>query len=63
MAAQASARTVLASGGAILSLPLLLGKLADLFSMKPAFLVVPVLIIIAFGLNLIVAREMDKQKT
>jgi fucose permease len=62
MSAQASARTVLASGAAILSLPLLLGKLADLFSMKPAFLVVPVLIVIALGLNLIVAREMDKQK-
>ena len=39
-----------------------LGKLADLFGMKSAFLVVPVLIVIAFGINLVVAREMDKQK-
>lgn len=62
MGAKASARIVLASGGAILLLPLLLGKLADLFGMKPAFLVVPVLIVLALGLNQIVAREMDKKK-
>ncbi|MBI9050554.1 MAG: MFS transporter [Anaerolineaceae bacterium] len=61
LAAQASARSVLSSGGAILSLPLLLGGLADLFGMKPAFLVVPMLIALAFGLNLIVAREIDKK--
>jgi fucose permease len=62
IAAQASARTVLSSGAAILLLPLLLGKLADLFGMKSAFLVVPVLIALALISNLIVARVMDKQK-
>ena len=62
MAAQASSRMVLSSGGAILFLPLLLGKLADLFGMRSAFLVIPLLIILAFGLSFITAREMDKRK-
>jgi fucose permease len=48
---QASARATLASGTAILSLPLVLGRLADAFGIHPAYSVV---ILLVFGMFLIV---------
>jgi fucose permease len=51
-AVQASARATLASGTAILALPLVLGRLADIAGIRPAYGVVAVLLI---GLLLIVA--------
>jgi fucose permease len=62
LSAQASARTVLASGSAILCLPLLLGALADGFSMKSAFLIVPVLLVLAISLNLTVTKHVKSEK-
>ena len=63
LSAQASARSVLASGGAILCLPLLLGGLADMIGMKLAFLVVPVLLVLALGLNMMVAKGVRTETT
>ena len=57
LSAQASARTVLASGSAILCLPLLLGALADWFGMKFAFMIVPVLLLLAISLTLLAAKQ------
>ncbi len=62
LSAQASARTVLASGMAILCLPLLLGALADEFGMKSAFLIVPVLLVLAMSLNLTVTKHVKSEK-
>ncbi|MEW5868496.1 MAG: MFS transporter [Chloroflexota bacterium] len=42
---QASARTTLASGAAILALPLVLGRLADAITIRPAYAVVALLLI------------------
>jgi fucose permease len=47
---QASARATLASGAAILALPLVLGRLADAFGIRPAYTVVLILLVVAFGL-------------
>ncbi len=48
--AQASARAALASGSAILVLPLVLGRLADLAGLKTAFAVVAVLFVTLFAM-------------
>lgn len=55
--AQAGARTTLASGTAILALPLALGRLADLAGLKPAFGVVAVLFALMFALMLGAGRK------
>jgi len=53
----ASARGALASAGAILTLPLLLGNLADQMGMRLAFLVVPVLIILTAILQIVLTKQ------
>ena len=50
---QAGARTTLASGAAILLLPLLLGRLADITGLKDAFLVVAGLFVVLFLMILV----------
>jgi hypothetical protein len=45
---QASARAVLASGTAILTLPLILGSLADAVGIQPAYSIVIVLLLAMF---------------
>ncbi len=47
---QAGARATLASGTAILALPLVLGRLADLAGIRPAYGVVAVLLAGVFGI-------------
>ena len=54
--ARAGARATLASGAAILALPLLLGRLADLAGLKAAFAVVAVLFVALFLMMLAVRR-------
>jgi fucose permease len=54
---QASARATLASGTAILVLPLLLGRLADMVGIRQAYGVVGVLLVSVFLITLIVRRK------
>lgn len=54
---QASARATLASGVAILALPLLLGRLADALTIRPAYGVVAVLLVGVLGIILLVRRH------
>jgi fucose permease len=54
---QASARATLASGTAILALPLVLGRLADLAGIRPAYAVVGVLLIGVFLIVLLTGRR------
>jgi fucose permease len=49
LAALASARTTLASGGAILIMPALLGGAADLIGLREATLIVPLLVVLALA--------------
>ena len=53
---QASARTTLASGTAILALPLVLGRLADAVGIRWAFSVVLLLLITVFLISQIAGR-------
>jgi fucose permease len=53
---QASARATLASGTAILALPLVLGRLADVFGIRSAYSVVLILIISVFLISQIAGR-------
>ncbi len=55
-AVQASARTTLASGTAILTLPLLLGRLADVAGLRPAYAVVPLLLVFVLLTGLLARR-------
>jgi fucose permease len=59
---QASSRATLASGAAILTLPLLLGRVADQIGMQPAYLLVPGLLTFALLMHLVSVREV-KQDT
>jgi len=52
----ASARGALASASAILTLPLMLGNIADQTGMRTAFLIVPGIILFAFILNTFLAK-------
>ena len=54
---QASARATLASGTAILALPLVLGRLADMMGIRPAYGVVTVLLISVFTIIVITSRK------
>lgn len=54
-AVQASARTTLASGTAILALPLVLGRLADMAGIRPAYGIVGILFIGIFLIMLVTA--------
>jgi len=54
---QASARATLASGAAILALPLVLGRLADASGIRQAYAVVLILLAVAFGLIQLSARS------
>ena len=54
---QAGARATLASGTAILALPLLLGRLADVVGIRPAYAVVLVLLVGIFSINLIAGKR------
>jgi fucose permease len=54
---QASARATLASGTAILALPLVLGRLADLTSIRQAYGVVVILLVSLFLITLTAKRE------
>jgi fucose permease len=56
---RAGARATLASGVAILCLPLLLGRLADVAGLKPAFAVVAALFIVIL-LMMLIARRVDR---
>lgn len=56
-AVQASARAALASGTAILTLPLVLGRLADAFGIRDAYGVVGVLLVCVFVLTQWAARR------
>ncbi|MHB8133580.1 MAG: MFS transporter [Anaerolineaceae bacterium] len=58
----ASARGALASASAILTLPLLLGNLADQMGMHFAFLVVPVLIILTFILQIVLTNKVKTDR-
>jgi fucose permease len=54
---QGSTRATLASGTAILALPLLLGRLADMFGIRPAYGIVGILLIGIFLIMLAVASK------
>jgi fucose permease len=54
---QGSARATLASGTAILGLPLLLGALADALDLRTAFWLVPLLLCAALGLFTFIQRQ------
>ncbi len=56
---QASARATLASGTAILALPLVLGRLADLVGIRLAFGVVGILLVGIFLVMLVTARKVQ----
>jgi len=58
----ASARSALASASAILSLPLILGNLADQTGMRTAFIIVPIIILAAFFLNTFLAKRPNPGK-
>jgi MFS family permease len=53
---QASTRASLASGTAILALPLVLGRLADLVGLKQAYLVIAVLLVAVLAVILVASR-------
>ncbi len=53
---QASARATLASGAAILALPLILGRLADAIGIGPAYAVVIVLLLSTFAIIQVAGR-------
>jgi fucose permease len=53
---QASARATLASGAAILTLPLILGRLADALGIGPAYGVVVILLLSVFSIILLAGR-------
>lgn len=57
----ASARTTLASGAAILLLPLVLGRLADAFGIRPAYALVILLLACALAVILATARHTRTQ--
>lgn len=59
---KASARSALASASAILSLPLILGNLADQNGMRTAFMIVPGIILAAFILNTFLAKRPNPGK-
>ncbi len=59
---QASARATLASGTAILALPLVLGRLADMVGIRPAYSVVVVLLIGVFALIVGTGRKVPVQQ-
>jgi fucose permease len=54
---QASARATLASGTAILTLPLVLGRLADILGIRPAYGVVAILLLTVFLIILVTGRN------
>lgn len=54
---QAGARATLASGTAILALPLVLGRLADAVGIRPAYVVVLLLLVTVFLINLMVGKK------
>jgi hypothetical protein len=54
---QATARTTLASGTAILALPLLLGRLADMMGIRQAYGVVGILLVGVFLITLVARRK------
>jgi fucose permease len=54
---QASARATLASGTAILALPLVLGRLADMLGIRPAYGVVAILLLSVFLIILVTGRS------
>ncbi|MBN1657323.1 MAG: MFS transporter [Anaerolineae bacterium] len=56
---QAGARTTLASGTAILALPLVLGRLADLVGIRPAYGVVGILLIGILLITLITGKKVQ----
>ncbi len=58
---QGSARATLASGTAILGLPLLLGALADALDLRTAFWLVPLLLCTALGLFTFIQRQNHPQ--
>jgi fucose permease len=58
---QAGARATLASGTAILALPLALGRLADALGIRAAYGIVVVLLIGIFLINLLAARNLQSQ--
>lgn len=60
---QASARTTLASGTAILALPLVLGRIADAVGIRWAYGVVLVLLITIFLINQIAGRISSRQQS
>ncbi len=62
LSSQASARGALASASAILTLPLLLGNLADQMGMHLAFLVVPFLIVMAAILQIALTQQVNTGK-
>ena len=59
---QASVRATLASGTAILALPLVLGRLADLVGIRPAYGVVVVLLITVFLIILLTGRRVPARQ-
>jgi len=59
---QAGARATLASGTAILALPLMLGRLADAVGIRSAYVVVLVLLISIFLINLVARKHPTSQK-
>ena len=59
---QAGARATLASGTAILILPLVLGRLADAFGIRPAYGVVAILLICALPLIQVAGRLFPAQR-
>ena len=54
---EASARAALASGGAILTLPLVLGWLADLAGIQMAYGIIVVLLVGVFGMTILARRK------
>jgi len=59
---QASSRATLASGSAILVLPLVLGRLADLLGIRPAYGVVLLLLVGIFGILLVTSRLSESRR-
>jgi fucose permease len=59
---QASARATLASGTAILALPLVLGRLADMLGIRPAYGVVAILLLSVFLIILVTGRNVPTRQ-
>jgi fucose permease len=59
---QASARATLASGTAILALPLVLGRLADMLGIRPAYGVVAILLLSVFLIILFTGRNVPARQ-